>query len=44
MKKVFIRMFKEIIKHAEKDSCYYCKQIEKELNLKNKIEEIQKEF
>jgi len=42
--KLFIKMFKEIVKHAEKDNCYYCKELERTLNLKSKLEEMQKEF
>jgi len=42
-RKIFMRMFKEIIKHSEKDDCYYCHRIVRQLNLKHKLEEMQKE-
>ena len=41
-RKVFIKMFKEIIKHGERDDCYDCKQIMNQLNLKKKVEELEK--
>jgi len=37
-RKVFFKMFKEIIKHGERDNCYDCKQIMKALNLKEFVE------
>lgn len=42
-RKLLMRMFKEIIKHSEKDDCYYCYRIVRELNLKKKLEEMQRE-
>lgn len=41
-RKLFIKMFKEIIKHGERDGCYYCTEIMKQLKLKENIEEMQK--
>jgi len=42
-RKVFFKMFKEIIKHAERDNCYDCKQVIKALNLKQRMEYWEKE-
>jgi len=41
-RKIFIKMFKEIIKHGERDDCYECHKIMRQLNLKKKLEEMEK--
>jgi len=43
-RKIFIKMFKEIIKHGERDDCYECYKIMRELNLKKKVEDMEKQI